>query len=166
MLFAAACHEDWHLLGRWYILVLAIEVVFPAKLTRSRFVTFLLPRSTMITCLRSANLFAPYWLANCTCILAHVRARRIRTLIILGSRWRRWWVELLCTVVMCRAYGVAVPIRHMTIRAMLWVHSPWTLVGAMIHRWWLRFDVGTDTGSGALWLWLSGRLRSRGCPVG
>jgi hypothetical protein len=75
-------------------------------------------------------------------------------------------VELLCTVVMCRAYGVVVPIRHMTIRAMLWVHSPWTLVGAMIHRWWLRFDVCTDTGSGALWLWLSNRLRSGGCPVG
>ena len=43
-------------------------------------------------------------------------------------------MEWLGTVVMCRAYGMAISIRHMTIGAMLWVHSPRTLVAAMIHR--------------------------------
>ena len=54
----------------------------------------------------------------------------------------------------------------MTVRAMLRVHTPRALVTAMIHRWWLRFDVSTDTGSAALRFWDSGRLRSGWRPVG
>lgn len=162
----AVCPKGCHILGRWYILVLAIEIVLSAELTRSGFVTLLLSRPTVITRLCRANLFAPYWLACCACILTHVRARCVRALIILRSRRRRWRVKGLSTIVMCRAYRMAVAIGHMTIGAMLRIHTPWALVATMIHRWWLRLDVGTDTGSGALRLWHGSGLRSGGRSVG
>lgn len=75
-------------------------------------------------------------------------------------------MEGLSSIVMRRTYGVAVAVRHVTVRAMLGVHSPRTLVTAMIHRWWLSLDVDTDTGPGAVRLWHGGGVRSGGCPVG
>jgi hypothetical protein len=156
----AICLMGCHILWRWYVLVLAIEVVLPTELTRPGFVALLLSCSTVVTSLCGANLFAPYLLASCACILSHVRALRIRTLVV-RSCWRRRRVERLPIVVMCRAYGVAVAVGHMAIRVL-----PWTLVASMIHGWWLRLDVGTDTGSSALRLWLCRRLGSGGRPVG
>jgi len=149
-----------HILWRWYVLVLAIEVVLPTELTRPGFVALLLSCSTVITSLRSANLFAPYLLASCACILSHIRALCIGTLVVRGSWWRRR-LKWLPTTVVCRAYGVAVAVGHVAI----WV-MPWTLVASMIHGWWLGLDVGTDTRSSALRLWLCRRLGSGGRPVG
>lgn len=70
-------------------------------------------------------------------------------------------MERLPIVVMCGTYGVAVAIGHMAIGVL-----PRTLMASMIHGWWLRLDVGTDTRPSALRLWLCRRLWSGGRPVG
>lgn len=57
-------HHASVLFWRWYVLVLAIEVVLSTKLTWSGFVALLLPGSTVVTGLRGANLLAPYCLAT------------------------------------------------------------------------------------------------------
>ena len=75
-------------------------------------------------------------------------------------------MERLAVAMVCGAYGVAVAIGHMAILPMLGGHSPGTLVATMIHRWWLRLDLGADAGPVALRLWHSSRLWSRGRPIG
>jgi hypothetical protein len=75
-------------------------------------------------------------------------------------------MERLAIAMVCRAYGVAVAIGHMSILSMLGCHSPGTLVATMIHRWWLRLDLGADAGPVTLRLWHSSRLWSWGCPIG
>lgn len=77
-------------------------------------------------------------------------------------------MERLPVVVMCRTdgVGVAIAVGHMTVRTMLGIHPPWTLVAAMIHRWRLGLVVSTDTGPGTLRLWHSSRLGSGWRPVG
>jgi len=75
-------------------------------------------------------------------------------------------MERLAIAMVCGAYGVAVAIGHMAILPMLGGHSPGTLVATMIHRWWLRLDLGADAGPVALRLWHSSGLWCWGRPVG
>ena len=65
-------------LGWWYILVLAVEVVLPAELTRPGFVAFLLSRTAVIARLGGANLLSPYFLGGA--IVCHVKSLSIWSL--------------------------------------------------------------------------------------
>lgn len=71
-------------------MVLAIDIVPFTGLTWLGFVALLLSCSTVVTSLRSANLFAPGFMAVCD-ILG--RGRPVRLLGMLGN-YPRWWREL------------------------------------------------------------------------
>lgn len=152
-------------LGWRDILVLAVEVVLPAELARSSFITFLLSRTTVVTGLGGAHLLSSYLL--CGAIVVHVRGLRVgcdRRSVLLG-----WWWWRLCMIwrsvgVCSRTDGVVVSIGYAAIGAMLVVDCPRLVVAAMLHgSLTLRLHVDTDTdtgGPGTLWLcWRSGRLR-------
>ena len=49
---------DDHALGRWNVLVLAIEIVLSAELAWPGFVTFLLARTAVVTCLGGPDLLS------------------------------------------------------------------------------------------------------------
>jgi hypothetical protein len=135
-------------LGWRDILVLAVEVVLPAELTRSSFITFLLSRTTVVTGLGGAHLPSSYLL--CGAIVVHVRGLRVgcdRRSVLLGWWWRLCMIW--CSVGVCsRTDGVVVSIGYAAIGAMLVVDRPRLLV-AMLHESLtlrLYIDVVTETG--------------------
>ena len=107
VVFLKVCHILW----RWYVLVLAIEAILSTELAWPGFVALLLSCSTVVTSLRSANLFAPYLLKCCPRILPHVEALCIRALVVRSSWWRRR-LERAAIVVVCVVYGVAVAVEN------------------------------------------------------
>lgn len=143
-------------LGWRYILVLAVEVVLPAELTRPSFVAFLLSRAAVVARLGGANLLSPYLLGGA--IVCHVGGLGIWShwLAILLDRWRSLGMVWL-SVGMGGTDGVVVAIRYAAIGTMLRVHGPRGVVSAMLHgRLSLGLYVDTDAetgGPGTLGLW-------------
>ena len=101
-------------LGWRDILVLAVEVVLPAELARSSFITFLLSRTTVVTGLGGAHLPSSYLL--CGAIVRGLRVGCDRRSVLLGWWWR------LCIIwrsvgVCSRTGGVVVSIGYAAIGA-------------------------------------------------